>query len=631
MLLKQKPELRKWALRIPALLLVLLLVWQLFGLILSYFSTGKETMYLTPVLTDNRGWEFYAVEEGTRRPLTAEELLETEGVFYITRVLSPELEEEGYTILLLVSSCPSAVFLDGELLYTTCPQAGMRLDSVEFPDGYTGIPGRGEAVKVSLPPHYGGCRLTIASAHGEYAVMPGVKLTSTSIEVGSSMAEANRHMVPAVVFAVFALLLLAGWLVALWNGRAGFSYLMLILAALLQTFVNLRKYSFVSPGETALDHPLALLVMPFAAALPMAWLALQMQDRRGRRIFTVILAASFAVSMIVPLGTLCGGLPFYSYFLASNSVFLIPAVCLAALAVWEARRGNTLFKLFLFGLAAAAIAAAAVYTGSRLGDGYYADSIEVYLTDAVLRLNLTSTIIFAISALLGLYSTLMQLIQLRASLTIQTERSEQLDLQLAAQKQFYEAQLAQENEIRALRHDMAGHLQTLNSLLEDGWVDEAKQYLDNLNQQHHAQPKRIFSQNPYMNAVLCSYDAICQENNIPFTCQVGVEQQKLPVTELCLILNNALQNAVEASLTQPHGRREIKIQAAVRQGRFILRVINRFDGQLTLRNAMPITTKGGKEHGFGLVNIRAAAQRRGGSMVFHAENGSFILDAEFQI
>ncbi len=76
---------------------------------------------------------------------------------------------------------------------------------------------------------------------------------------------------------------------------------------------------------------------------------------------------------------------------------------------------------------------------------------------------------------------------------------------------------------------------------------------------------------------------------------IGIGDEELPVTELCLILNNALENAVEASLTMPEGERIIKVQATVRQNQFLLRVSNRFEGCLTAAGGLPVSTKEGKD------------------------------------
>lgn len=195
-----------------------------------------------------------------------------------------------------------------------------------------------------------------------------------------------------------------------------------------------------------------------------------------------------------------------------------------------------------------------------------------------------------------------------------------------AQKDFYEARVSHENALRSLRHDMAGHLNTLAVLLEDGKTTEAKKYLDGLSKYHKEQAAEIFCKNPYMNAVLQNYAAKCRKQQITLDCHIGIGDEELPATELCLILNNALENAVEGSLTMPEGERLIKVQATVRQDQFLLRVSNRFDKSLKAADGLPVSTKEGDGHGYGLSNIRQAAGRRGSRMEYRVGDGYFVLD-----
>lgn len=188
-----------------------------------------------------------------------------------------------------------------------------------------------------------------------------------------------------------------------------------------------------------------------------------------------------------------------------------------------------------------------------------------------------------------------------------------------------------EDEIRSLRHDMNGHLATLSSLLADGKAGEAASYLSEVAELHSEVKKEKFSDNPYINAVLNEYRAKCEKNVVSFVCRIGADDSRLPGAELCLILNNALENAFEASMKLPEEDRYIKVQAAVRQNRFLLRVSNRFDGSIVWANNIPVTLKEGKEHGYGLSNIFRAVQRKSGTMECRAENGYFILDVQFSL
>ncbi len=311
-------------------------------------------------------------------------------------------------------------------------------------------------------------------------------------------------------------------------------------------------------------------------------------------------------------------------------------IALLIFAVLETRHGNTELRLFLWGLGAAIAGIAALYVCSRFGRGYYADMIVLILESVPERapfafFDWCAVILFLLSALIGLHKIIRHMAQVHASLALQTERSKQLDRQLSAQKDFYDARLGHEKEIRSLRHDMNGHLNTLAMLLGDGRTAEAKRYLDGIAEYHNGHSSELFSSNPYVNAVLQNYSAKCLEHHVKLVCHIGIGDLELPATELCLILNNALENAFEACMKFSETERQIKVQAAVRQHLFLLRVSNPFQGSVKTENGLPVTTKCGKQHGYGLSNIRQAAGRRGGGMEYHIRDGYFVLDVEFPV
>jgi len=625
------------------LLFILLAVW-FFWLLDAYTHSKKESLNLTPLLSDANGWDIYIVENGSRREISTEEILEIDtcNVFYLTRILTKEQENAGYTSLLLDFLRPCAVFLDGELLYTNCPpQNDMQMDAVSFPKNYmVAMPARGEPVQCTLPAHFADRRLTIATAHvfSEYdPSMPGINLSSYAAESELLIASISRELMPAAGFAVVALLLSGIWLFAFFQEIRDYPSLLLIFAALIQMLSHLRQFEFLTPSSYTLDSPLAVFIPVVEVLLPLIWLLLQMEDHKNRLIFGGILGISAAVSMISPVGGLFGGLSFYSAFLESNKILFCPLAALLFFALRETvRERNRIFTLLLSGLCITVCSIAVLYVCSLCSEGFYAVQIAnvfIQMKGPVITLFFywCAVILFALSAVLALYQIIRRIAGMRTALALQMEQTRQLDSRLSAQRDFYEAKLVHEDVLRSLRHDMAGHLNTLAILLQDDKPEEAKKYLDGITKYHKEQVSEIFSQNPYMNAVLQNYAAKCRKQHIELVCHIGIGEHELPATELCLILNNALENALENSLKIPEGDRLIKVQAAVCQNQFLLRVSNRFDGCLTVANGLPVSAKEGDGHGYGLSNIRQAAERRNGHMGYHVQDGYFVLDVEFEV
>lgn len=620
------------------LFFILLAVWVCW-LLSDITRVQTEELFLTPLLNDANGWDIYTVENGSRRELTTEELLEadTGSVFYLSRILTKEQETEGYSFLLLDFFRPCVVFLDGELFYTNCPQSDIQMDAVSLPQDYSPTPpAAGEWVRCTLPADFAGRRLTIATTLQDSS-MPGILLSSYRAESEPQITKISSELMPAAGFAVVTLLLSGIWLFAYFQGIRDYPSLLLILASLIQMLSHLRQFTFLTPSSYPLDSPLAVFIPIIEVMLPLIWLLLQMKSHKNRQLFGGILAVSAAVSMISPIGGLLGGLPFYSPFLDSNRILYCPLAALLILAIRETiREKNRIFILLSYGLCMSVCLIVILYFASLSRKGFYANQIANVIRNigspvTTFFFNWCAVILFALSTALALYQIIQRVAQMRTNLALQTEHTRQLDSLLSAQKDFYEARLAHEDALRSLRHDMAGHLNTLAILLGNNKATEAKKYLDGLAKYHKEQTPEIFCKNPYLNAVLQNYAAKCRKQQIELNCHIGIGDEELPATELCLILNNALENAVEGSLTIPEGERIIKVQAAVRQDQFLLRVSNRFDGPLTTADGLPVSTKEESGHGYGLSNIRQAAGRRGGQMEYRVLDGYFVLDVTLGI
>lgn len=622
----------KWGL-IPLFIAAAAAVLVLFS---SYTRTDMEKLYLTPSLDDANGWEIYVTENGQRVFITPQEIMDIDldRTFYLTRVLTQDMSDGQYTLLNLSNYHPSAVFLDGEFIYTNCCGITPRLDDTVFPKEFTGFNMRGEHTYCTLPENYVGKRLTIATKHNEYASMPMIIMSSMTVGWGVYSSIATGSLFPAVSFAATAVILFGFWLYGVFCGIRDPATLIVISAAMTQSLSYLRQYETYSPVPTAMDTPFTNYIPIIAVCLPQIYFTIKLANKRNRIIYGVVLgtataaAAAFQTAEIFGAASFCG--------IARNIMIYISIAALIAFAIPEFKSGSKSIRIFLCGLAVIPAVILALYFFSAAGEDHYAENIRTIVLssfndNSTSLISFAGMILFILSAIVSFYSLMRHTAQIQTDLAVQNERLEQLDRELEAQKQFYESKLTKEDEIRALRHDMNGHLSTLLSLLGDNKAEEAKSYLSGIIKLHGELKAEPLCDNPYMNTVLTEYRKKCNENGISFVCHEAVGGFDLPATELCLILNNALENAVEASMKLPESKRKIKVQAAVKQNRFLLRVSNRFNGVIKENGGFPVTEKVGKEHGYGLANILRAAQRRGGSMSCRTENGYFVLDVEFPL
>ncbi|WP_300587403.1 ATP-binding protein [uncultured Oscillibacter sp.] len=136
--------------------------------------------------------------------------------------------------------------------------------------------------------------------------------------------------------------------------------------------------------------------------------------------------------------------------------------------------------------------------------------------------------------------------------------------------------------------------------------------------------RRILCENEVANIVLASKAEAMDQAGLVGDFAVSLPQTlSVADTDLCALLGNALDNAMEAALQAEDKR--ITVRCRVDKGLFMLRVENAVAGEV---RPDLVTTKADKSaHGFGLPGMREIAQRCGGSLETRAEGGRFELVA----
>lgn len=204
---------------------------------------------------------------------------------------------------------------------------------------------------------------------------------------------------------------------------------------------------------------------------------------------------------------------------------------------------------------------------------------------------------------------------------------------LAQENQFLNMQRAQYDalkgaieETRQARHDMRHHFAVLNALAEQkDWV-ELEEYLSSVAQSIPDTELKL-CENSAVNAVVGHYYSRCKSNDIPLKLKLDIPE-KLPVTEtdICLVIANLLENALEASLKTDKEKRQISVYARLHSDNIIIiSVENAFNGDISEKDGIFSSSKR-SGHGIGTQSVRRIAEKNGGYCRFTYENGIFTAD-----
>ena len=226
----------------------------------------------------------------------------------------------------------------------------------------------------------------------------------------------------------------------------------------------------------------------------------------------------------------------------------------------------------------------------------------------------------ALLVLLFVFNTIFLLMATSLNRNARLRQENQL---LSLQQQRYENLKTAIEEARQARHDMRHHLNHISMLAEENDMETLKAYLAQTVSRIPDLDMR-FCENRAADSVLGYYCALAKREGIPFSAQIDLPQT-LPVDEIdmCLVLSNLLENALEASLRTVPARRWMKVNAYVHAERLLLmQVENACDGEIKETNGVFRSSKR-KGNGIGIQSVRHIAEKNGGASTFAYQNGVF--------
>lgn len=214
---------------------------------------------------------------------------------------------------------------------------------------------------------------------------------------------------------------------------------------------------------------------------------------------------------------------------------------------------------------------------------------------------------------------------------VETERenllyAQQLDL---CNRQAMERETAYQ-ESRTLRHDLKNYLLDIKVSLAEGRIEEVQKKIDSILEKNSIYKNEVAkSGNLVLDALINYRYAVADARNIPMECRVQVPGE-LPYesADLCIILGNLLDNAMEAVEKLPEGKRDIELSMSMLKGNLKIMVSNPFLKEtLTRKNGKIITSKEDKKnHGIGLASVCHAVDKYNGEMIISYEGNRFCVE-----
>lgn len=210
--------------------------------------------------------------------------------------------------------------------------------------------------------------------------------------------------------------------------------------------------------------------------------------------------------------------------------------------------------------------------------------------------------------------------------------SKQIDKRIAAyQRELIETHYREvENmyrQIRGWRHDYRNHIQMMKVLAANGDMDALKVYLDELDTDLNTVDTVVKTGNPMADAILNSKISLARSRNIPTQVDAHIPVKlKMSELDLCCIIGNLFDNAMEASMALPEEKRLIRVYMDMKGTQLYISFTNFTAAKKLSKVGRGFKTSKREGHGFGLVRMDDIVSRYDGYLSRNSEDGAFTTE-----
>lgn len=209
---------------------------------------------------------------------------------------------------------------------------------------------------------------------------------------------------------------------------------------------------------------------------------------------------------------------------------------------------------------------------------------------------------------------------------METEYSRNLtEIQIEAAIENIERLQEAQNQTAIYRHDMRHHIQMINSYLNNGECDKISTYMKGLENELDELTLTEYCKNHILNLILSIYAKKAIEAGAKFIVTANIpETIDISEKDICVILSNALENAVNAvKKVEMDNERIISFECKIKNNKLVFIIKNTYSGAIEFDHGLPKSNK--INHGFGTQSIAAIATRNGGLYSFEADENLFYF------
>ena len=251
--------------------------------------------------------------------------------------------------------------------------------------------------------------------------------------------------------------------------------------------------------------------------------------------------------------------------------------------------------------------------------------------DLLWKMPLVAVLIFAgEAALIYFWQRYRILLAERQKHFVEEQQVKAMKMRLEETENFY-------GSIRKVRHEMKNHMANIKGLAGAGEYGEIEDYVRRMDETMQELEYKYVTGNAVTDVIINDKCRRAEKAGIRFDADFRYGGE-IPVFDMGIILNNLLDNAIEACEKLETGKGFVRLSLKRKKQFLILCVENSFDGAVPVSKGgtLPATTKQSilpgiiTEHGIGLENVRDIAERYFGGVNIKVKGDVFHVTVMLQ-
>lgn len=182
-------------------------------------------------------------------------------------------------------------------------------------------------------------------------------------------------------------------------------------------------------------------------------------------------------------------------------------------------------------------------------------------------------------------------------------------------------------QMRGWRHDYRNHIQVMKALAAKEDMDGIRSYLDMLDHDLATVDTVVKTGNAMADAILNSKITLARSKGISVSVDAHIPVKlKMSELDLCVIIGNLFDNAIDANMALPEGERMIRVYMDMKKTQLYISFTNFTATKKQKKLGGLFATTKGEGHGFGLVRIDNIIERLDGYLSRNSEDGAFTTE-----